>query len=253
MYLNLINENDMVTLKQLLSYSDDNNIPQITARRDVKELLDQEIILYEMGLLKISNKSDAEITRDKKRTLNLNEKREIAEYVSQRFEALTDGIDSIFLGSGTTIEEVVKYIHKPVKNLYTYGIEVAREAGFNDNIENIYLLGGNYRRRSHAVSGQSTIDQLENLTFTLSLFTATHILDDGFIYNNNQSEAKLISEVMKASRSNYFLMDSSKFSLNIGGVKVAPVNLTNGIITDSTIDLEKRDVLDKIKNLIIAK
>ncbi|KAJ3634395.1 hypothetical protein Zmor_019123 [Zophobas morio] len=250
----MINENDMVTMKQLLSFCDDNNIPQITARRDVKELLVQEVLVSDLGLLKISQRSDAEMLRDKKRGLNINEKKEIAEYVCQKFEPFKDGIDTLFLGSGTTIEGMIKYIQKPVNTLYTYGIEVAREAGYNDQIKNIYILGGKYRRKSHAVSGSSTIKQLENLTFTLSIFTATHILDDGFIYNNNESEANLISEVMDSSRQSYFLMDSSKFDLNIGGVKVAPVDKPNGIITDQGINNGDHElVLSKINNLIITE
>lgn len=254
MIINFIKENAPVTMQQILNLADENNVPRITARRDVSFLLEEKKIKKEFGFFQITNLVDMEVTRDQKKLINVDKKNKIADYLISK-QDLWQNTNCIFLGSGTTIEKVVEKITIPIEKMYTYGLEVARESGRNDNFKSINILGGEYRPKSHAICGQKSLAFIENLTFSLSIFSATHILDNGFIYNNNDMEALIIKKVIENSQKVIFLLDSSKFFVNVGGVKVIESEKVDFIITDNGI-IEKKEYknfINKMVNLIITE
>jgi DeoR/GlpR family transcriptional regulator of sugar metabolism len=250
MYLRLIDSNDTITMKHLLQFSAKHDITGITCRRDIAELVKLNKIYREMGAYKITYMEDYELSRDKKKSINIQNKLNISKYVNEHFKDFSQNNDCIFIGSGTTMEVFARNISVPIERLYTYGVEIARQAGLNENIKQIYLVGGEYRRTSHAVCGDWSTKMIKDITFTASFFTATHVLEDGYIYNNNIEEAALIKNVMKKSRASHFLLDSSKFMLNIGGVMVAKADEPNTIVTDADIKNAKNV---PYQNLVIVE
>lgn len=229
-YIDFFKEEKDISMKAYLNLAELENIPLITARRDLKELINLNYIYQELGLIKLVENKEYETTRIEKQAKNKEEKNNIAKLAVKELNA-----DEIFISAGTTMENFVKNIDRPIKIVYTNGFEIARLANSNKNIHRVVIIGGKLRLQSSALCGPIANKTVEDLRFSQSFITVTNIDKNFFLYNNNDDEAELIKLVIKNSNNVICLVDSSKFNPTPSGSKIVDSSKIDLFLTNEEI------------------
>lgn len=246
-YVNFINEQEKVSIKQFLNYAEQNNIKGITARRDLKELEHLNYIKLDIGIIQLYEHKEYEVTRVEKTESCKSEKLAIAIEANNTINTKT-----IFVSAGTTTEYFVKTINKNLSFLYTNGFEIIKVANNNIKIKRVICTGGKLRPQSSAFVGPIANKIIESMEFDQAYITATHLNDAEFLCNNHDEEAEFLNKVIKNSKEVYCLMDSSKF-VNAGSHKITHVSSVDYLITDENVSEEYIKMLGSNCKLIIAK
>ncbi|AHI53020.1 DeoR/GlpR family DNA-binding transcription regulator [Spiroplasma culicicola] len=244
LYFSYLNNNMSISIKQFLKFAQEQAIPEITARRDIKLLENLNYITSEMGLIKLNTDKEYETTREEKFAANREEKQKIGLLANDLINS-----QEIFVGAGTTCEIFVKSINKPIKMLYTNGFEVARVANANPNIKRIVLIGGKLRPQSSAMCGSIANTIVESLKFSQTFITITNMDNEFNAFNNNADEAYLTNKVILNSHDIVCLMDHTKFNQKTYGNKITNAANMKTIICDKEIDDPLFKQLQKITNV----
>lgn len=205
-YLNELKNGNNKTMKSFLKIASDNNIPAITARRDLKELVHHHYIKQEMGLLILVTSKNYEITRKEKLKWNKDLKEDVAQNAIKEIHS-----DKIFVGGGTTLELFVKLINKSIDFLYTNGLEIIHVAQGNELIDRVVSLGGRLRPQSSVFVGPITKDSIKDLEFDQCFLSVNEIDSEGNLYNSNIEESEIFNNLLLKSKEVYLLVDKDKF------------------------------------------
>lgn len=243
-YISFLNKEFSTSIKAFLNCGKEYGIPEITVRRDLKELEKFNYITIEMGLIKLKEEKEYEATRDEKILKNRDQKNRIA---LKAVELINN--NEIFVGAGTTCEAFVKAITKKIKILYTNGFEVARIAKNNLNINRIVLIGGKLRPQSGAMCGPIANIVLEELRFSQSFITITNLDNEFNMFNNNEDEAYLTNKVIEKSNESICLIDNSKLNNTTYGNKIAKISKVNKLVIDSKPDDETYNKLIQLVDI----
>lgn len=205
-YLNEFKGGNNQTMKSFLNIANENGIPGITARRDLKELIHHHYIRKEMGSLILVSGKNYEITRKEKLEWNKLLKDEVALNANKEIHS-----DSIFIGGGTTLESFVKTINISIEFVYTNGLEIIRLAQNNDSIDRVVSLGGRLRPQSSVFVGPVTNSSIEKLQFDQAFLSVNEIDSEGNLFNTNIEESKIFNMLLLRSKEVYLLVDKTKF------------------------------------------
>ncbi|WP_342259088.1 DeoR/GlpR family DNA-binding transcription regulator [Spiroplasma endosymbiont of Dioctria linearis] len=175
---------------------------------DIKDL-DQEgrlIKVYGGGKSINSNQKVAsrESFDEEKASLNINAKNKIGEVAASLIE---DG-DLIFIDTGTTTKQMIKFLIGKQIEVVTNGYSIALELLENDI--SVCLVGGTIITSTHATAGELALKFLDNFYFDKS-FVGMNSLYGRDFYTTNIEEAMIKEKVFKNSAKSYVLMDSTKF------------------------------------------
>lgn len=241
LYISFLKKEMMLSIRTFLIFAVKNNIPEITARRDLKILQNLNYIIIDFGLIKYNADKEYETTRNEKISKNKEKKFQIA---LKAIEEINE--KEIFVGPGTTCEIFVKSINKPINLLFTNGFEVAKIANSNEYIKRVVVIGGRLRPQSSALCGPIAETAIESLRFSQTFITITDIDEDLNLYNNNEDEAYLTNKIIKNSNKVICLADSTKFIKSVFGHKVCELRNISKIITSKDLDKEWTDKINKI-------
>jgi DeoR family fructose operon transcriptional repressor len=195
-----------------------------TVRRDLKTLENEGVIsVYYGGIVK-KNVFSVEQKIESKRLTNMDAKNRIAKYAA----SLVSPNETIFLDSGSTVAEMIRYLDPSVK-VITTSIDIVVS---NINKLEIYLLGGNVSEVRNSVYGISTIEQLSDFIFEKAFLGANGIGEKFGITTPSVEETMLKKKVIKNSSKVYFLIDSSKIG-NFSTCKVSEID-ENYVIMDKS-------------------
>lgn len=198
------------------------NVSASTVRRDLKVLENEGLIaVYYGGIIK-KNKFYVEQKITDKRLTNRDAKERISRYAA----SLVTPNETIFLDSGSTVAEMIKYLDPSVK-VVTTSIDIVVN---NINNLEIYLLGGTVSGVRNSVYGISTIEQLKDLIFEKAFLGANGISEKYGITTPSVDETMLKKLVKKNASNVYFLIDNSKIG-NFSTCKVSEIE-ENYVIMD---------------------
>lgn len=222
-----IDETDETTIDEICEILPDVSVS--TIRRDVKTLeIEGVISVYYGGIIR-KNKYYAEQKIESKRLVNIDAKIKIARYAA----SLVKPNETIFLDSGSTTSEVIKYLDKDVK-VVTTSLDIINN---NVNDVEIYLLGGNVSKIRNSVYGISTIEQVSDFIFEKAFLGANGISDKYGITTPSIEEATLKKKIIMQSSKTFFLIDNSKIG-NFSTRKISSID-DNYVIMDEENNLTK--------------
>lgn len=210
------------------------NVSEMTARRDLYTLREQNLILYISGVaiynstqIKRSGK-DYQLTQEQ--MLNNEKKQRIG---AKAASLITCG-DTIIIDTGSTTEELVR--HFPDVSPCTvlcYNANILNGLICREGI-NLLLMGGIYHRNTQmfeSPEGISFIQRTRASKFFLSAAGISELLGITCI-NQYEIEAKRAS--MQVAQERILLADSSKFD-KICPALVGQLSEINTVVTDSEI------------------
>ncbi len=223
-----INEKNAVTVTELM---DEFDASAATIRRDLSVLHDERKILKVFGGATSLSAMDVNTTEppvSAKATLNVEEKDLISKYAA----SLINDDDFVYIDSGTTTLEMIKYIDNTKAKYITNGIVHAKRL-LEKNL-NTMIIGGRCKHSTEAIIGPDCIDGIRKDHFTKSFMGTNGISINAGYTTPDVDEALVKEEAVKHAYISYILADHSKFG-QISSVTFADIT-SCCIITDKEVN-----------------
>lgn len=183
------------------------NVTEMTIRRDLEELESMNLLKrVHGGARSIDFFPSKEYSHDQKKSINVKEKNKIAKLMVN----LISDNDIVYMGTGSTIETVSKYLEDKKFKLITNSLELFNSIKNNDNIESM-LIGGIYRPNTGAFVGKFASDVISSLRFKIA-FAGTNGVDENNIFTYNEEEGEIQKLALNNSIEKYIVADSSKMN-----------------------------------------
>ncbi|EPH98331.1 transcriptional regulator, DeoR family [Enterococcus faecalis 13-SD-W-01] len=205
------------------------NVTEMTVRRDLQDLEDQGLLIRVHGGAKSIEKGEmtsAELSHIEKQTINLEAKKEIAQLIAQEIK---EG-DTVFLGSGTTIELVYDFMETKYAKIVTNSIYVF-EKFKNDPRFDLVLIGGTYRPKTGAFVGTIANDFVSTIHVNKAFIGVNGICENS-VYNSNEDEGLSQSVILNSAQIKYIVADHTKFNKR-DFYRFYDLNNIDHLITDS--------------------
>ena len=207
------------------------NISESTIRRDLVFLENLNYLKrVHGGAVNVKNKF-VESSYNEKAAQNSHEKDAIAKYAA----ALVEDGDSIYIDSGTTTFEMIKYLAGKKIMVVTNGLS---------NVESLieydipcFVLGGKVKRNTKAVVGYEAITTLNRYRFDKCFMGANGVHSMHGFTTPDPEEAMIKENAIKASNDIFVLADGSKFG-EVSFTRFAELNDAK-IITNLEDDLNR--------------
>lgn len=239
--LNLLHEKGIIKVSEI---TDLLNVTEMTVRRDLQDLDNKGLLKRIHGGAQLNNLVvKEELSHLEKKNINIEEKKEIAKKIASK---IVDG-DSVFLGSGTTIELVYEYINADYLKIVTNSIHVFNKF-INDSRYELILIGGSYRNRTGAFVGSIANDTLSKMNIKKAFIGVNGIYNNA-ISNSNEDEGMIQATVLNNSFEKYIVSDSSKLNKR-DFYEFYNLEDITAIITDSNISEENINKYSKYTEII---
>ncbi len=228
--LDQLKENGHVSVNEL---SGDLGVSDVTIRKDLQFLEDQDLIIRTHGGAISVNQFAYDVPFEEKTQRQKEEKRRIGKTAVK----MISDQDTLILDSGTTTLQIVRNLKdKDVEDLTisTNSIHIALETLGIPSLK-VLLFGGTVRSKSASVVGPYAEQMLRDHSFS-KLFLAGDGFDiDYGLTTTDDREAYLNQLMIKSAEQTIVVVDSSKFGRR-GLCRICETSAMDIVITDSVPD-----------------
>lgn len=224
----IVNEKNAVTVQDLM---DEFDASAATIRRDLSALHDEKKILKVFGGATSISAGDVTTFEPNvmtKSSLNIEEKELISRYAA----SLINDEDFVYIDSGTTTLEMIKYIENTKAKYITNGIVHAKRL-LERNL-NTMIIGGKCKASTEAIIGPDCIEVIRKYHFTKAFMGTNGISINAGYTTPDVDEAQVKEEAVKHAYVSYILADHTKFG-QVSSVTFAPIE-SCCIITDREVN-----------------
>ena len=206
--LELLKQDGVVKVSELVDILD---VTEMTIRRDLKELENNKSLIRIHGgarkvEIKLLTSSGMELSHRQKRDLYLNEKQQIARIIA---ENILEN-ETVFLGSGTTIELVHDYLTINRAKIITNSIYVFDKFKYDDRFE-LILTGGSYRSKTGSFTGTIANDFLSTINVQKA-FIGVNTINNYAMFNANEDEGVVQRTILNNAREKFIVANNNKFN-----------------------------------------
>ncbi|MCJ1669106.1 DeoR/GlpR family DNA-binding transcription regulator [Staphylococcus sp. NRL 19/737] len=218
------------------------DISMETLRRDVQQLVKEDLVSKEYGGIRIKKENNGESIIEKRLNKNLAMKQQIAEKALTQIE----DDDCIFLDSGSTTLQISKELRKR-KNLtiITNSIPVMME--ILDQGHTIISIGGKVRASEQSITSYDFLFNFDRLNIDKAFICCSGISFEKGITDYNLEEIETRRKILNISNLKFLTADSSKCN-QIVTVKICELTDIDTFITDNNLD---NDFKVKMKKLSV--
>lgn len=206
--LELLKQDGVVKVSELVDILD---VTEMTIRRDLKELENHNFLIrIHGGARKVESElltsRNIELSHRQKRDLYLNEKKHIARIIA---ENILEN-ETVFLGSGTTIELVHDYLTINRAKIITNSIYVFDKFKYDDRFE-LILTGGSYRSKTGSFTGTIANDFLSTINVQKA-FIGVNTINNYAMFNANEDEGVVQRTILNNAREKFIVANNNKFN-----------------------------------------
>lgn len=201
-----IQEKGAVTVKEISALFPE--ISSMTIHRDLEKLEEEGIITRTRGgavSVMPQGPSPTEAKLEARMQTNMKAKREMAQKALQLIEPGS----AVFMDAGTSSMALAQALPDMDVNIFTTGPNIAMELG-RLSIPTIHMCGGTLNRYNQAVSGQSTLQMLEQINIATAFLGVSGYTQEGGFTCGKEEEMLVKSLMIKRADKKVLLMDSSK-------------------------------------------
>jgi DeoR family transcriptional regulator, aga operon transcriptional repressor len=244
--LQKLQENGKVDIQVL---SDQLQVSGVTIRKDLKLLEEKNLLYRTKGGGSINNPYAIERPINEKEYINADQKKKIAKAAL----GLIGQNDSIIVGSGTTVFELVRLLHPPKHiTVITPALKVAIELCNRPHVD-ILQIGGLIHHSSASAAGAFGEKLLEDISCGLLFLGVDGIEPEFGLSITNLAEASLDKKMIQVSQKVVVLADSTKFGRR-GIGRICGLEQVHYIITDTYAPAETIKLIEeKGVRVIIAE
>lgn len=215
------------------------NVTPQTIRRDINDLCEQGLARRYHGGVGLAS-SVENVSYDTRKVMLQTEKQLIAQLVAQN---IPDGA-SIFIDIGTTTEEIAKALRDHQKlRVITNDLNVATILSDNPTSE-VIVAGGVVRHRDRGITGEATIDFIQQFKVDIGIISISAIDLDGSLLDFDYHEVRVAQAIIENSRQIYLAADHSKFSRN-ALVRLGSIAQVDSLFTDQLPPKEIVSILEE--------
>lgn len=197
-----------------------------TIRRDVKKLSDSGQLRRHHGGAGLPSSVENFGYRDRQ-VLCKEEKVRIARAIADQIPKRS----SIFINIGTTTEEVARaLLDRHGLRVITNNLNVATILSDNPDLE-VIIAGGVVRSRDRGITGEATIDFIEQFKVDYGIIGVSGIDADGTLLDFDYREVRVARAIIANSRKVFMAADHTKFGRN-AMVRLGTVADIDALFTD---------------------
>lgn len=198
-----------------------------TIRRDVNMLASEGRLSRYRGGAGIAS-SIENMEYERRQVVNLAAKQRIAANVANDVPNQA----SLFINIGTTTEQAARALlsHRELK-IITNNINVAKIMSENPNFS-VVMAGGKVRNRDGAVTGQLTVQMLNQYRCDIGIIGISGIDLDGDLFDFDLDEVLCAQAIIRNARRVFLVADHSKFG-RPAMVKVGHISEITALYTDA--------------------
>lgn len=234
----MLKEKGMLTLKELEAVFP--NVSSMTLRRDFQYFESiGEAIRVKGGIRYIRSMG---VLQEDVYAMRLLMNRAAKDKVAQIAAEYIETGRSIFLDSGTTALNLAYNLPDKHLSILTSSPHIALEV-LKRHTPNVNLIGGTVSRESFSVSGQQSLRFVENYNFDVAFMVPSAFSKENGFSIGNHSECELKRHIVRKSKKNIVMVDSSKFGKSMP-FTFATLEQVNILITDVK---PSEDVLEAAK------
>ena len=243
--LDLVDRNGIITSTNLATTL---GVSDMTIRRDLDELeKNSRLIRIHGGAESLFYNIKNELEDNEKKILHRSEKLEVAEIAAS---LIKEG-DSVFLGSGNTIELIAQFINLRFIRVVTNSLPVFESFKNKRDSYEVILLGGNFHPKTGAFVGGIVQEALEKLYFSKCFIGVNGIFEDD-LYMAGAEEARSQRIALNNAVERYIVADFSKINRN-DFYKFYKLSDITGVITNKILSTELQNVYSQYTKMIISK
>ncbi len=242
--LNMINQAGQVTVNEIM---DALSVSDMTVRRDLNDLSQRGLLVRTHGGAQriVTAEGGYERSHIEKKSLHEEEKRQIA---AKAAELVNDG-ETIFLGPGTTLEQIAYSLRNKSIRVVTNSLPVFQILNHSSSAD-LLLTGGEYRNITGAFVGSIAIRAVENMRFSKAFISSNGVAQNA-VFTYSEAEGEIQKAALNSAAQKYLVADSSKFG-NFDFYEFYKTSDFDCIITDSKIDDETLRELKEYSEVYIA-
>ena len=224
------------------------NVSEATARRDLDDMAAAGLLERTHGGAVLHKGTGFEEYHDEKMKAMIPEKTRIAR---EAVRLIKDG-DSIFLDSGTNTLLLGQQLEGIKKlTVVTNNLDIASTVKL-DNSSTMIVTGGVRRDGYSVLIGDIAEELVRKLYVDIAFVGADAVNSKSGVYNSNFMEIGIKKSMIASGKRTVLLADHSKFKQK-ALAKICDIEEFDTIITDSGIEKETREYLDKkIPHLIVV-
>ncbi|AYW49658.1 DeoR/GlpR transcriptional regulator [Tetragenococcus halophilus] len=203
-------------------------VSEMTIRRDIIELEEDNLVIKEHGGVKKKNKI---LTTSEKMNKNVPQK----EYIGRVMNKIINKDDVIFVGAGTTFYHALKQIDFSYKAILTNSI-ISFNLLMENEHRNIYLTGGELFKQTGEFVGEHAEALLDAFNINKA-FLATNGIDNRNITTSSPALARIQNKAITLAEQSFVLADYSKFDYSDTYTFNTLDNIT-ALLTDNQLSTE---------------
>lgn len=236
--LKLINDMGDISFNELkCAFS---NVSEMTLRKDLKFLDSQKsIVRVHGGARSIDTVQISDLPLAFRLRHNFTKKFEIA----NKAKALIKENDVIFLDSGSSSAHLAKVFPNIACTVFTNSLQAAITLCELDKLT-LFMFGGEIKKESLSIKGQSTLSDLSYLHFDKAFLSSAGMVVDEGISTKNSDRWLISREIIKRSDKNIILMDSTKLGKQYPYI-FARIEDIDTLVSDSELDKKIISTLEK--------
>ncbi|MFV0379248.1 MAG: DeoR/GlpR family DNA-binding transcription regulator [Anaerorhabdus sp.] len=209
-----------------------------TIRRDLIEMEKQGRIIRTFGGAYIPDKFNKSVPISLRSTMLTTEKN----YIAKKAINHISDCDVIFLDSSSTCASLANEIANSniavtIITNSTLVIRIICDSSIRNNNVKLVSLGGEYKNSTSSLTGQVTLDTIDNFIATKSFISCPHIDAKIGLTDNDIESAYIRKAMIKNSTKTIVLADHTKLNNN-SDVKIVELSNINHLITDKKVDIE---------------
>lgn len=247
-----INQRQQLILQQVQRHgfvsieglAEDFKVTPQTVRRDINELCEQGLLRRYHGGAGLPS-SVENVAYTARQVMRLEQKQRIAKLVARHVPDHA----SLFINLGTTTEEVAKALrdHSGLR-IITNNLNVAAMLCENPAIE-VIIAGGVVRPRDRGVTGEATLDFIQQFKVDFGIISTGGIDIDGTLLDFDYREVRVSQAIMASARKIWLVADHSKLGRN-ALVRLGHVSQIDAFFTDRPLPENLARLFSKAKTAV---
>ena len=245
--MELIKRDGLVTVEAL---SKTLEVSVITIRRDLSVLENKGVLERTHGGAILIHKIEREFNYSEKDRINTEQK----EAVGRAASALVEDGDTVFVNSGSTAYQVVRFLEgRQDVRIITNNAAAVADFGGKSGVE-LILTGGVYRHQSNCLIGDFAVNTVNQIVASKMIMGADGLCFETGLTSPVYQEAGITRAMMDRTQGPIICVaDSSKLG-KVTNFVTAPLARVDILVTDWLFDEELRERLEALDiEIIIAE
>lgn len=209
-------------------------VAPITIRRDLTEMEHSGLIHRCFGGATVPDYENREVPFEVRNQSNFSVKEQLAKKAAR----LIKTGDVVFLDASSTVSRMVEYL-TPEQNLIVVTNSTLVAEKLKEKHIRCYLTGGAPVQNSYALVGSLAEQIISGFNANICFFSSQGIDENGTISDQSERETALRKLMIKNSKKQYFLFDSSKYGKHLA-FRLGCIQDITGYITDASVEFAEK-------------